>query len=274
MCRNHFCPHTKENKAKETPFEELRQKFAHTTILDDTVDVATLKCQAFGLCRKIIFSRHGESEYNVENKIGGDSDLSEKGYLYAKELGRYFNTTEYQGIKIWTSSRKRTIATAANIDAEERKQFSCLDEINAGKYDGLSYDDVEALYPEEFKKRQMDKLNYRYPEGESYIDCCNRILPCLEELELERRQGENPLLIVAHQAILRCIFGYLLKCQPEEIPSMKIPQHALMQVTWIPNYDTSCKTGDNFPESSKHDENQNVMAPDEVCKIEYIQIPI
>ena len=39
----------------------------------------------------IFFSRHGESEYNVENKVGGDSPLSDRGALYAKALGRYFN---------------------------------------------------------------------------------------------------------------------------------------------------------------------------------------
>ena len=42
--------------------------------------------------RTIYLSRHGESEYNVENKVGGDSPLSERGALYAKALGRYFNS--------------------------------------------------------------------------------------------------------------------------------------------------------------------------------------
>ena len=40
----------------------------------------------------IFFSRHGESEYNVENKVGGDSPLSDRGALFAKALGRHFNS--------------------------------------------------------------------------------------------------------------------------------------------------------------------------------------
>ena len=42
--------------------------------------------------KSIFFSRHGESEYNVENKVGGDSPLSERGAMYAMALGRYFNS--------------------------------------------------------------------------------------------------------------------------------------------------------------------------------------
>ena len=42
--------------------------------------------------KSIFFSRHGESEYNVENKVGGDSPLSERGECYAQSLGRYFNS--------------------------------------------------------------------------------------------------------------------------------------------------------------------------------------
>ena len=51
----------------------------------------------------------------------------------------------------------------------ERKQFSSLNEINAGNFDGLSYDDMEELYPEEFEKRLQDKLGYRYPAGNDHL---------------------------------------------------------------------------------------------------------
>ena len=71
-------------------------------------------------------------------------------------------------LKVWTSTLQRTISTAVCITATERKKFSSLDEINAGNFDGLSYDDIAELYPEEFEKRQQDKLGYRYPGGNKY----------------------------------------------------------------------------------------------------------
>ncbi len=63
--------------------------------------------------------------------------------------------------------------------------------------------------------------------GESYMDCCRRILPVLVELE----HCHHNVLVVAHQAILRCVFGYLLRRPIETVPFIKIPQHAIMQVT-------------------------------------------
>ena len=71
-------------------------------------------------------------------------------------------------LKVWTSQLLRATSTAQTVSATERKQFSSLNEINAGNFDGLSYDDMEELYPEEFEKRLQDKLGYRYPGGNDH----------------------------------------------------------------------------------------------------------
>ena len=42
--------------------------------------------------RTLYLSRHGESEYNVEDRIGGDPDLTERGQQYARALGNYFKS--------------------------------------------------------------------------------------------------------------------------------------------------------------------------------------
>lgn len=44
-----------------------------------------------GLCI-LYLTRHGESEYNVTDKIGGNSPLTNKGQLYAKALGNHVNS--------------------------------------------------------------------------------------------------------------------------------------------------------------------------------------
>lgn len=54
--------------------------------------------------------------------------------------------------------------------------------------------------------RQRDKLGYRYPQGESYLDVIDRLEPVI--FEIERAKG--PILVVGHQAVLRCLFGYFL----------------------------------------------------------------
>ena len=58
----------------------------------------------------------------------------------------------------------RTHQTAANIPAA-KTSFKELDEIHAGTFDGMTYDEVAEMHPEEYKARGSDKLNYRYPKG-------------------------------------------------------------------------------------------------------------
>jgi broad specificity phosphatase PhoE len=70
-----------------------------------------------------------------------------------------------------------------------------LDELFAGACDGMTYEEIEEQYPEEFQLRENDKLAYRYPRGESYLDVIARLEPIIMEMERHR----EPLLIVGHQ---------------------------------------------------------------------------
>ena len=77
----------------------------------------------------------------------------------------HFFVEDIKHLTVWTSKLQRTEMTAAYVNATERKRFASLNEIDAGSFDGLSYEDIEELYPEEFEKRLEDKLGYRYPRG-------------------------------------------------------------------------------------------------------------
>jgi 6-phosphofructo-2-kinase/fructose-2,6-biphosphatase len=54
---------------------------------------------------------------------------------------------------------------------------------------------IAAKYPAEFEARKADKLRYRYPRGESYLDLVQRLEPVISEME---REGES-IVIVSHQ---------------------------------------------------------------------------
>jgi len=179
--------------------------------------------------RTIYLSRHGESEYNVEDRIGGNSSITERGHQYARALGTYMNTTGISDLTVWTSTLVRTQQTAQFVNAP-KTVFQELNEINAGKFEDFTFTEVMQSHPQEYAARQKDKLCYRYPQGESYMDCCQRILPVMEQLE---QCDEATVLLVAHQAILRCIVTYLLKGDLRKLPNVKIPQHCLIRVTYL-----------------------------------------
>ncbi|GLV41683.1 6-phosphofructo-2-kinase [Carabus blaptoides fortunei] len=171
------------------------------------------------------FSRHGESEFNVLGRIGGDAPLSSRGRRYGQALAKHVNTLNVKGLQVWTSKLQRTQATAQSINAL-KLHLSELNELDSGECEGLSYEEVQEYHPKELARRDYDKLNYRYPAGESYRDVMRRVEPVVLQLE-----SESNILIVSHQAVLRCILGYFLETPPDQIPYVRVPLHTIIKLT-------------------------------------------
>lgn len=73
-------------------------------------------------------------------------------------------------------------------------QMKCLDEINAGICDNMTYEEIEKQYPNDFIERSKFKLTYRYPRGESYLDLISRIEPVIFEIE----RSVYPVIVISH----------------------------------------------------------------------------
>jgi len=189
--------------------------------------------------RKIWLTRHGESEYNQQGRIGGDSGLSPLGQEYAHRLLDVVverlplaNDEEVVPMSVWTSTLKRTIQTAACLPFPKLR-WKALDEIHAGCCDGLTYEQIEERFPDEFAARGRDKLRYRYPAGESYMDVIQRLEPVVIEMERER----ECICVVGHQAVLRAILGYFTNTPLEAVPMADIPLHTLVELSPRPDGD-------------------------------------
>jgi len=181
--------------------------------------------------RTIYFTRHGESQFNVQGRIGGDAYLSPRGEMFAKKLPSVFASQipENQKVTIWTSTLKRTIQTSQYMPYP-KVQFKCLDELNSGVCDGFTYEQIEKQYPQDFAERDKDKFNYRYKGGESYRDLVQRLEPIIMELE-RFHDPDHTIIIIGHQAVIRCIYSYFMNYNHEELPYVKIPLHTLIKVT-------------------------------------------
>lgn len=187
--------------------------------------------------RKIWLTRHGQSMSNTLELLGGDSHLSPRGAVYAKKLPDILidrvPLTAQGGpmpVSVWTSTLQRTIQTAEQIPFPKLR-WKVLDEIQAGMFDGMTYAQIEQTMPEEFAARKSDKLGYRYPSGESYLDVIQRLEPVIIEIERER----ECVCVVAHQAILRCLYGYFHRIPLADIPRLEMPLHTLIELVPMPD---------------------------------------
>jgi 6-phosphofructo-2-kinase / fructose-2,6-biphosphatase 3 len=177
--------------------------------------------------RKIWLTRHGESLFNTESRIGGDSDLSARGFAYAKSLADFIHHQPgSEGLVVWTSTMKRAIQTADYLGTRPVAR-RVLDEIDGGICDGMSYVEIKASLPDEYQARSVDKFRYRYPRGESYADVIQRLEPVIVDLERQR----HPVLVIGHQAIVRALYGYLTGRPQEECPYLPIPLHTVIELT-------------------------------------------
>lgn len=200
--------------------------------------------------RTIWLTRHGESEFNVLGKIGGDSPLTDAGRAYAKCLNEFIQqydtgrtnnsaTKSFEQLvdsrldlskpklRVFTSTLARAVQTAEAFDPDyyEVACIRFLNEIYSGSFDGMSYEDIQRQFPEEFEARQKNRLYYRFPGagGESYADVIERLKPII--IELERMKVD--MMVVSHNVTMRTLLAYFTGIAPELIPRIKVPLHSL-----------------------------------------------
>ncbi|KAF9596545.1 hypothetical protein IFM89_012276 [Coptis chinensis] len=149
--------------------------------------------------RPILLTRHGESRDNVRGRIGGDTVISDSGEVYAKKLANFVEKRlkSERTASIWTSTLQRTILTASPIVG----------------------------FPK-CRSRKKDKLRYRYPRGESYLDVIQRLEPVIIELERQRA----PVVVISHQAVLRALYAYFADRPLKEIPHIEVPLHTIIEI--------------------------------------------
>lgn len=175
--------------------------------------------------RNLYLVRHGQTYYNLEKRIGGDAELTEKGLAQAEALGKHFRdiTIPY----IFTSTRRRSHQTANPIQAVQEHcttiALSEFDEIDAGVCEHMRYEDIRSQLPQEFDGRLVDKYNYVYPEGEGYVTMKERVDRGLKKAMYLSGNAEA-LMIVGHQAINRMILSHFLFRRTEDVPYIYIPQ--------------------------------------------------
>ncbi|MCO5143083.1 MAG: 2,3-diphosphoglycerate-dependent phosphoglycerate mutase [Oligoflexia bacterium] len=203
---------------------------------------------------KLVLLRHGESQWNKENRFTGWTDvpLSEHGKIEAKTAGQLLKKEGFTFDRAYTSLLKRAIQTLW-INLEELSQewipvekSWCLNERHYGALQGLNKSETANKYGEEqvlVWRRSFDTLpplleasDERHPSkdirykaggssiaGESLKETIDRLLPYWDkEIAPKVRKGES-IIIVAHGNSLRALVKHLDSISNEDIMQLNIP---------------------------------------------------
>lgn len=178
---------------------------------------------------ELIIVRHGQSQWNLENRFTGwiDIDLSPKGIEEAEAAGEKLKGFTFD--KAYTSALTRAQRTLdiildkigqKNIPVEKDK---ALNERMYGDLQGLNKDDTRKQYGDEQVKIWRRSYDIAPPGGESLKDTADRVLPYYhEKIEPDLKAGKK-ILISAHGNSLRALIMYLEKMTPKQILETEIP---------------------------------------------------
>ncbi|WEW61886.1 Elongator subunit elp2 [Emydomyces testavorans] len=192
--------------------------------------------------RRTYFARAGTSLEADSYKA--DVSLSPQGEDYARKMTQRLlehreserQTAIEQGdleaqmrpLIVWTSTRRRTIETAQILHKKgfKTRHRSQLSQLNPGVCEKMSERRIREEFPDEVAQHDLDPYHHRYPRAESYHDLAVRLEPIILELERER----NDLLIIAHESVLRVLYGYLMACNAADIPFLSFPRDEIIEI--------------------------------------------
>ncbi|MBD80912.1 MAG: 2,3-bisphosphoglycerate-dependent phosphoglycerate mutase [Crocinitomicaceae bacterium] len=177
----------------------------------------------------LVLVRHGQSQWNLENKFTGwvDVDLTEKGESEAKSAGEKLEGFHFENA--FTSVLKRANRTL-DIILEETSQRGipvlkdkALNERMYGDLQGMDKDEAREKFGEDQVHIWRRSYDVPPPGGESLKDTRERVLPFYKEhIEPMIKAGKN-VLVVAHGNSLRSLVMFLEDLSPEEILKREIP---------------------------------------------------
>lgn len=205
---------------------------------------------------KLVLIRHGESEWNKENRFTGwqDVDLSEKGRAEAQKGGKALREKGFHFDIVYTSVLKRAIKTL-HLALEELDQMWLpvikdwrLNERHYGALTGLNKAETAARHGEEQVKiwrrsydvpppametsdprhpshdaRYKDVNPSQLPSAESLKDTVARFLPLWSGTIAPMVKSGKQVLIVAHGNSLRALMQHLENMSPDEIMGVNMP---------------------------------------------------
>lgn len=171
----------------------------------------------------LYFTRHGETEWNVEKKIQGTTDvpLNENGIRQAKRLAQTLlkkrDSEAFHPIRVYTSPQLRAAQTAqicADALGIPCEPLDGLREMDLGEWEGLNWDIIREEYGERYLFWNSHRRLVHTPGGENYDEVLGRTLAALDEV---LNQETEDVLIVTHSAVLMALRCYLAELPFEEM---------------------------------------------------------
>ncbi len=187
---------------------------------------------------RLLLVRHGLSSFNSEGRIQGRDDLSiltQEGIAQARKTGEALAEVNLDAV--YSSPLRRAAETTQNlIEAQGSPKPLVFDngllEIDLSPWSGLTAEEVRQTFPNEFKiwKERPENLALRNKQGDLFKpleDLMKQADSFLKKLFENHLKGKDTVLIVAHNAILRCLILNLINASAQDFRRLKLDNASL-----------------------------------------------
>ena len=182
---------------------------------------------------EIILIRHGETEWNSQQRMQGhsNSDLSSVGQAQIQALGQWTKNVPFDHIYSSDSLRaKQTAEAITQFSGHELKIDLRLREKNLGVFEGLTSEEARERHPEVFRLFKTAGSKYVIDEGESTQQLQDRALEIVEEIRF--KHPEERVLLVTHGGFIRVVMKHSLGLSLETPTRFLIRNTGVFRLVW------------------------------------------
>ncbi len=181
---------------------------------------------------RILFVRHGETDWNVEGRLQGQTDipLNQLGRHQAEDVGRRLKkllvdpaSSEWIVSPLGRTRETAEIARLAlGLDPLAYSLEDQLKEITFGEWEGFTWAELRKTVPDAEKERDKNKWGYVPPKGESYEMLTARIGRWLATIDRE-------IVAVSHGGVARALMVLAAAVSPDHAPRHDIHQGRVLE---------------------------------------------
>ena len=180
---------------------------------------------------KLILVRHGQSQWNLENRFTGwvDVELTDLGRTEATQAGEKINAAGIHMDEAFTSVLKRAIDTltlalrAAGQEGLPTQFDQALNERHYGDLQGMNKEETAKQYGDAQVKLWRRSYDVQPPNGESLKDTAARTLPYFEAKIIPALKIGQNVIVSAHGNSLRAIVMKLDNLDEKQVLELNIP---------------------------------------------------
>lgn len=172
----------------------------------------TVSIQPAGLRRRVVFWRHGRTSWNAAGRFQGQTDipLDDVGHKQARKAAKLL--AALGPVRILSSDLQRAQDTAgylAQLTGLEVSVDARLRETFAGEWQGMTFEEIEASFPVDTRRWELDDTTVRAGGGETRVEVAHRLAEAVNESLATLPPGAT-MVLATHGGAARVAIAHLL----------------------------------------------------------------